>query len=123
MAIASPPDTSASDDGAAPTESTESSIESVAPSAPPLIAVDPAASLYANPTPLPTPMGISRLFVARAHRRGGIALKLLCAAAETFVHGCPLDPKKGEVAFTQPTRAGAAVMMKWGEGGVRIYEE
>ncbi|KAG5635920.1 hypothetical protein H0H81_009661 [Sphagnurus paluster] len=88
-----------------------------------LIAVDTGAGLFCHPTPLPTPMGISRLFVPSTHRRQGIARHLLSAAAATFIHGCPLDPRKGEVAFTQPTGDGSAVMMDWGGGGVRIYEE
>jgi N-acetyltransferase len=34
-----------------------------------------------------------------------------------------LDPRRGEVAFTQPTGDGSAVMHRWGGGGMRIYEE
>ena len=87
-----------------------------------LVNVDPTISLFAHPTPLATPLGIPRLFVPRTHRRQGIATHLLSAAAATFIHGCPLDATKGEVAFTQPTGTGAAVMKKWGGGGVRVYE-
>jgi N-acetyltransferase len=68
-------------------------------------------------------MGIPRVFVPSAFRRHGIALRLLDAAAATFVHGCPLSPRRGEVAFTQPTASGKALMEKWGGGGVRIYQE
>jgi N-acetyltransferase len=92
-------------------------------SATPLIAVDTSRGLFCHPEPLPTPLGIPRLFVASTHRRQGIASSLLSAAAATFVHGCPVDPAKGEVAFTQPTDAGHAVMQVWGKGGARIYEE
>ncbi|KAI0780741.1 hypothetical protein BD413DRAFT_682400 [Trametes elegans] len=96
------------------------------PSAPPtasLLPVDSATNLYVHPAPLPTPLGIPRLFVSSAHRRLGIASRLLSAAAASFILGCPLDPAKGEVAFTQPTGAGKAVLESWGKGGVRIYEE
>jgi N-acetyltransferase len=48
---------------------------------------------------------------------------LLTAAAETFILGCPLDPKKGEVAFTQPTGLGGKVLEKWARGKGRVYEE
>ncbi|KAG6820479.1 hypothetical protein H0H93_016541 [Arthromyces matolae] len=89
----------------------------------PLVAVDSSTGLFCHPKALSTPMGVSRLFVPSAQRRQGIAYHLLSAAAETFIHGCPLDPKKGQVAFTQPTSDGTAIMMKWGGGGVRIYEE
>ena len=88
-----------------------------------LVSVDPASSLYCYPEPLPTHLGIPRMFVSSVHRRQGIVGHLLTAAAETFLHGCPLDPSKGEVAFTQPTGLGGMVIKKWGGGGVRIYEE
>lgn len=89
----------------------------------PLIPLDSDTGLFCHPAPLPTPLGIPRLFVSSVHRRLGIASKLLSAAAETFIYGCPLDPRKGQVAFTQPTGDGNAVMQYWGAGGVRVYEE
>jgi len=88
-----------------------------------LIAVDTSTGLFCHPEPLPTPLGIPRIFVVSTHRRQGIASRLLSAAAATFVHGCPVDPAKGEVAFTQPTGAGHALMQIWGKAGARIYEE
>ncbi|KAF9453262.1 hypothetical protein P691DRAFT_659101 [Macrolepiota fuliginosa MF-IS2] len=88
-----------------------------------LVAVDSGTGLFCRPDPLPTHMGIPRLFVPSTYRRQGIASELLNAAAATFVHGCPLDPKRGEVAFTQPTGDGKALMTKWGSGAARIYEE
>lgn len=97
-----------------------------APRTPPtaaLVAVDTSTGLFCHPAPIPTPLGIPRLFVPLAHRRQGIASHLLSAAAKTLIHGCPLDPRKGQVAFTQPTGDGRAVMTRWGGGRVRIYEE
>ncbi|EGN96047.1 hypothetical protein SERLA73DRAFT_112104 [Serpula lacrymans var. lacrymans S7.3] len=91
--------------------------------APQLIAVDTSTGLFCHPTPLPTSLGIPRLFVSSTYRRQGIASHLLSAAAATFIHGYPLDPRKGEVAFTQPTESGYAIMRIWGEGNVRVYEE
>ncbi|KAJ7581424.1 hypothetical protein C8J56DRAFT_1006285 [Mycena floridula] len=88
-----------------------------------LVTVDASTGLFCYPKALPTPLGIPRLFVPSTHRRLGIASQLLSAAARTFIHGCPLDPKKGQVAFTQPTGDGNALMNSWGKGGVRIYEE
>ncbi|KAH9901619.1 hypothetical protein C8Q73DRAFT_753054 [Cubamyces lactineus] len=136
MAIAQPAEVSAQTNPA-----TESRPDSVAPSsqdalssspagasqsspaATTLLPVDSSTNLYVHPTPLPTPLGIPRLFVSSAHRRLGIASRLLSAAAATFILGCPLNPARGEVAFTQPTGAGKAVLEAWGRGGVRIYEE
>lgn len=88
-----------------------------------LLPVDDATNLYVHPTLLPTSMGVPRLFVSSEHRRLGIASRLLSAAAATFIHGCPLNPARGHIAFTQPTGAGKAVLEAWGKGGVRIYEE
>ncbi len=88
-----------------------------------LVTVDSGTGLFCHPEPLPTPMGIPRLFVSYAHRRQGIASALLDAAAATFIRGCPIDPKLGQVAFTQPTGDGKAVMLKWGGRSMRIYEE
>ncbi|KAF8654231.1 hypothetical protein AX16_003754 [Volvariella volvacea WC 439] len=96
--------------------------ENEAPLTDSLVAVDTTTGLFCHPKPLRTPLGIPRLFVPSEHRRQGIASHLLTAAAGTFYHGCRLDPHLGQVAFTQPTGDGNAVMRHWGGGGVRIYE-
>jgi len=88
-----------------------------------VITVDTSTSLYCSPEPLPTPLGISRMLVSSSYRRMGIASRLLTAVAENFIHGVTLDPAKGEVAFTQPTASGKALMEKWGKKGARIYRE
>ena len=84
---------------------------------------DNDGGIYCDPKPLPTPMGIPRMFVPAEYRHRGIASHLLEAAAKNFIYGCPLDQSKGEVAFSQPTSAGRGVMMHWGKGGVRIFQE
>lgn len=93
------------------------------PSKDDLVTVDASTSLYCSPELLPTPLGIPRMFVPSAYRRLGIASRLLTAAAENFIHGVTLDPAKGEVAFTQPTASGKALMEKWGKNGARVYRE
>ncbi|KAJ7739708.1 hypothetical protein DFH07DRAFT_77697 [Mycena maculata] len=112
MAIATPAEVAA----CAPSSDAESTPISTA-------LVDTRSGIFCHPAALPTPLGIPRLFVSSAHRRQGVASKLLSAAAETFVYGCKLDPRQGQVAFSQPTGDGSAVMHRWGGGGVRIYEE
>ncbi|KAI0273666.1 hypothetical protein BC834DRAFT_816246 [Gloeopeniophorella convolvens] len=116
MAIASPSEVQG------PPSDTSSHVETAPPTAR-LVSVDVSSSLFCKPEPIPTPMGIPRLFVPSSYQRRGIALRLLDAAAATFVHGCPLDSRRGDVAFTQPTASGKAVMEKWGGGAVRIYQE
>ncbi|KAF9648080.1 hypothetical protein BDM02DRAFT_3076322, partial [Thelephora ganbajun] len=88
-----------------------------------LITVDASTSLYCSPEPLPTPLGIPRMFVSSSYRRLGVASRLLTAVAENFIHGVVLDPAKGEVAFTQPTTSGKALMEKWAKKGARVYRE
>lgn len=86
-----------------------------------LVLVD--GSLYCNPEKLPTPVGIPRLFVGSMYRRKGVAEALLNTVCTNFIHGCRIDPTKGELAFSQPTRLGRAVMEKCGKGGIRVFEE
>jgi N-acetyltransferase len=76
-----------------------------------------------SPTPIPATLGIPRLWVVPSHRRQGIAQKLLAAAAKTAIWGCPLDPASGQIAFSQPTASGRAVMTAWGGKDIRIYNE
>ena len=80
-------------------------------------------SFVARPARLPTPVGISRVFVARDHRCKGIGHALLDAMSQTFIHACPLDPVKGQIAFSQPTGDGRRLMESWGRGKIRVYEE
>ncbi|EKM55464.1 uncharacterized protein PHACADRAFT_120913 [Phanerochaete carnosa HHB-10118-sp] len=84
---------------------------------------DSSSAIRLLPTPLSTPLGIPRLFVSSSHRRQGVASSLLTAAANYFILGCPLDPKKGEVAFSQPTGLGGMVLEKWAGGKGRVFEE
>ncbi|KAF9265734.1 hypothetical protein L218DRAFT_859156 [Marasmius fiardii PR-910] len=90
---------------------------------PDLVKIDSCSGLFCYPTPLPTSLGIPRIFVPPTDRRKGIASKLLSAVTRTFVHGCELDPKQGHVAFSQTTGDGLALMREWGGGGVRVYDE
>ncbi|QRW03831.1 GNAT family acetyltransferase [Ceratobasidium sp. AG-Ba] len=84
---------------------------------------DSKGNVYCDPTPLPATLGIPRLFVVPSHRRQGIANKLLDSAAKTAIWGCPLKPAGGQIAFSQPTASGRAVMKSWGGNDVRIYNE
>lgn len=76
-----------------------------------------------SPKLLPTPLGIHRLFVVPAYRGTGLARAMLDAAASHTIYGFNFDPTKGEVAFSQPTESGRAVMQAWGKGGVRVFDE
>ncbi|CAE6409262.1 unnamed protein product [Rhizoctonia solani] len=91
-----------------------------------LVRVDIGSSegnVYCDPNPIPVALGIPRLFVTPSHRRQGVARTLLDVAAKTAILGCPLDPTSGQIAFSQPTASGHAVMKNWGGQSIRIYEE
>ncbi|KAF5391734.1 hypothetical protein D9757_001807 [Collybiopsis confluens] len=88
-----------------------------------LVAKDEGNGLFCHPELLPTALGISRIFVSSAHRRKGIASRLLSAAASTFIHGCSLVLEDGQIAFSQTTGDGIALMRQWGKGCIRVYDE
>ncbi|KAJ3762977.1 hypothetical protein EV360DRAFT_92097 [Lentinula raphanica] len=108
---------------AASPQSSDPESDSDAASSRPLVNVDDSSGLFCYPELLPTALGVSRIFVTSAQRRQGIASSLLAAAARTFVHGCVLDPAEGQIAFSQTTGDGIALMRQWGHGGIRIYDE
>ncbi|KAJ3811022.1 hypothetical protein F5876DRAFT_88568 [Lentinula aff. lateritia] len=107
----------------APSSSSISGNHDATPSSRSLLTVDDTSGLFCYPELLPTALGISRIFVTSTQRRQGIASSLLSAAAQTAVHGCVLDPKDGQIAFSQTTGDGIALMRNWGQGGIRIYDE
>ena len=50
-------------------------------------------------------------------------LGLAEASIRWLQHHSTLDPKKGEVAFSQPTGLGGKVLEKWAGGKGRVFEE
>lgn len=84
---------------------------------------DSRGNVYCDPSPIPATLGIPRLFVVPSHRRQGIAQALLNVTARTAIWGCPLDPTGGQIAFSQPTASGRAIMKAWGGYNIHIYDE
>ncbi|KAK8861414.1 hypothetical protein IAR55_002233 [Kwoniella newhampshirensis] len=78
-------------------------------------------SVTCDPQPLPTPLGIHRLYTSPLYRSHGLSYHLLNAASQNTIYGCTFSPIKGEVAFSQPTESGRSVMEKWGKGEVRVF--
>ncbi|ODO06180.1 hypothetical protein L198_01412 [Cryptococcus wingfieldii CBS 7118] len=78
-------------------------------------------SVSCEPTHLPTPLGIHRLYTIPSYRSHHLSTHLLNAACAHTVYGCELDPKKGQVAFSQPTESGRKMMERWGGGEVRVF--
>jgi len=76
-----------------------------------------------SPEPLPTSLGIHRIFTVPAYRYLGLAQTLLDASCQHTVYGCTFDPAIGDVAFSQPTESGRKTMERWGSGHVRVFIE
>ena len=74
-----------------------------------------------SPSPLDTPLGIHRLFTVPSYRSLSLARHLLDASSQHTVYGCTFDPRKGDVAFSQPTDSGRRTMERWGGGNVRVF--
>ncbi|ORX36301.1 hypothetical protein BD324DRAFT_651542 [Kockovaella imperatae] len=83
--------------------------------------VDSGGGVVCDPTLLPTPLGIHRLFTVPAYRNLSLSRTLLNAACEHTIYGMTIDPSKGHVAFSQPTDSGKKVMLKWGGGSIRVF--
>ncbi|EIW68890.1 hypothetical protein TREMEDRAFT_68850 [Tremella mesenterica DSM 1558] len=83
--------------------------------------VDSGGGVICDPTPLPTPLGIHRLYTIPSYRSLGTARHLLDCAARHTVYGCTFDPTKGEAAFSQPTESGRRAMERWSEGNARVF--
>lgn len=71
----------------------------------------------------PAILGISRIWTSTAHRRQGIASKMLECARHTFIYG--MEVPKAAVAFSQPTESGKYLAESWfGDcKGWLVYDE
>ncbi|RSH94531.1 hypothetical protein EHS25_004335 [Saitozyma podzolica] len=83
--------------------------------------VDTGGGVICDPKPLPTNLGIHRLFTVPSYRGHHLAQGLLEAACKHTIYGLPLSPSSGQVAFSQPTDSGRRMMERWGGGAVRVF--
>ncbi|WVQ84598.1 hypothetical protein IAT38_006752 [Cryptococcus sp. DSM 104549] len=60
--------------------------------------------------PLPTLLGIHRLYTAPFYPSHGLSLHFLEAAREYTVYDCSFDPSKGDAAFSRATWSEQAVV-------------
>jgi N-acetyltransferase len=74
-----------------------------------------------SPKPLPTNLGIHRLFTVPSYRGHNLAQALLDTACKHTIYGLPLSPGSGQIAFSQPTDSGRRMMERWGGGAVRVF--
>lgn len=85
---------------------------------------DAEGAIFCSPTPLPTLLGVHRIWTSPSHRRSGLASLLLNAAAQRTIYGCPIPrARRGtDVAFSQPTGKGQALARSWvGGGELRVF--
>lgn len=80
------------------------------PQYPPPITVEHHA-LKLSDGRLPAVVGVSRIWTSKSFRRKGIANNLLDCVVNQFIYG--MEIARDEVAFSQPTDAGAALAKSW----------
>lgn len=81
------------------------------------------ADLVLDEKPTAVIAGVSRLWTSKSFRKKGIANNLLDCVTTQFIYGMDID--KEQVAFSQPTDAGAALAKNWfdAETGWCVYRE
>ncbi|GAA5821970.1 hypothetical protein JCM11251_004803 [Rhodosporidiobolus azoricus] len=72
-------------------------------------------AIFCSPTPLPTLLGVQRIWTSTSARRSGLATLLLTHVAAKYVYGSPISEKKRrtEFAFSQPTGEGQRLARRW----------
>ncbi|GAA6008798.1 hypothetical protein JCM11491_003787 [Sporobolomyces phaffii] len=74
-----------------------------------------SSAIFCSPTPLPTLLGVHRIWTSNSHRRHGFASLLLDDVAERFLYACPIArrDRAQDVAFSQPTGKGQELAKRW----------
>ncbi|GAA5825682.1 hypothetical protein JCM3770_002796 [Rhodotorula araucariae] len=72
-------------------------------------------AIFCSPTPLPTLLGIQRIWTSTSARRHGLASLLLDLAAAKYVYGSPIprERRAADFAFSQPTGKGQKLAQAW----------
>lgn len=79
-----------------------------------------------SPDPLPTLLGVQRIWTTTTSRRHGLASRLLDCVAARYIYGSPIPPsrRKDDVAFSQPTGKGHKLAKAWtGSEATRVFVE
>ncbi|GAA6029850.1 hypothetical protein JCM8097_001078 [Rhodosporidiobolus ruineniae] len=83
-------------------------------------------AIFCSPTPLPTLLGVQRIWTSTPSRRCGLSSLLLTLSAAHYFYGCPIPPERRAVdfAFSQPTGKGQKLARAWtGSERFRVFEE
>ncbi|GAA6009047.1 uncharacterized protein JCM10292_002464 [Rhodotorula paludigena] len=81
-------------------------------------------AIFCSPAPLPTLLGVQRIWTSTSSRRHGLASLLLNHVADKFVYGSPIpaERRRTEFAFSQPTGMGQKLAKAWtGTAGFRVF--
>ncbi|BGP15008.1 hypothetical protein JCM10213_002848 [Rhodosporidiobolus nylandii] len=81
-------------------------------------------AIFCSPIPLPTLLGVQRIWTSTSSRRAGLATLLLDHVAAKFVYGCAVPPerRKLDFAFSQPTGKGQKLAKAFTEtDGFRVF--
>ena len=70
--------------------------------------------------PLPCRLGVRQIWAHSSARGKGVATELLDRARVKAVYG--VEVGRGEVAFSSPTEAGAALAKSWTGGRPKVYD-
>ncbi|KAJ2607822.1 hypothetical protein H4S08_004690 [Coemansia sp. RSA 1365] len=81
-----------------------------------------SVSVVCSETTVSAICGISRIWVAKHARRGGIASQMLDVVRQRFAYGCNIDLE--QIAFTQPTSDGCGLAERvFGRKDFLVYSE
>ncbi|GAA5952489.1 hypothetical protein JCM21900_005326 [Sporobolomyces salmonicolor] len=72
-------------------------------------------AIFCSPTPLPTLLGVQRIWTSTSSRRHGLATLLLDQMASCYIYGFPISHERRsvDVAFSQPTGKGQELARRW----------
>ncbi|GAA5911437.1 hypothetical protein JCM5296_004734 [Sporobolomyces johnsonii] len=72
-------------------------------------------AIFCSPTPLPTLLGVQRIWTSTSSRRHGLATLLLNQMASRYIYGFPISHERRsvDVAFSQPTGKGQELARRW----------
>ncbi|SCZ98339.1 BZ3500_MvSof-1268-A1-R1_Chr7-1g09101 [Microbotryum saponariae] len=87
---------------------------------------DQGGAVFCDPNPVPTLLGIHRIWTCSTYRRKGLGTKMLDLIAARCIYGAPISQERRrlDVAFSQPTGKGHALAARWtGTKAFRVFVE
>ncbi|GAA6005061.1 hypothetical protein JCM10207_008498 [Rhodosporidiobolus poonsookiae] len=81
-------------------------------------------AIFCSPTPLPTLLGVQRIWTSTSSRRSGLASLLLDHVARKYIYGSAIPPSRRatDFAFSQPTGKGQKLARAWtGSEAFRVF--